>query len=197
MRRCDRILVGVLVIAVSAERSFAQPPRGSRPPGADRQTRGERPARGGLPGEAGRRVYLLDTEGRVVHKWPIGTNPHLLDDGNILDASKDDPSGFQGFKEVDWDGKAVWEYVEKREGYAPHHDWVRSSTSNSKPLPRCTSPTNRLATSRPSPPVLNVVQSVGQRLFTCGAQPCDVGLLLNHRRKCLRSFGFGSTATPC
>ena len=73
----------------------------------------------------GSRTYLLDMEGRVVHTWPIGTNPHLLDNGNILDASKDDPSGFQGFKEVDWDGKTVWEYTEKREGYAPHHDWVR------------------------------------------------------------------------
>ena len=73
----------------------------------------------------GGRTYLLDMEGRVVHTWPIGTNPHLLDSGNILDASKDDPSGFQGFKEVDWDGKIVWEYTEKREGYAPHHDWVR------------------------------------------------------------------------
>ncbi len=73
----------------------------------------------------GSRTYLLDLEGRVVHTWPIGTNPHLLDNGNVLDASKDDPSGFQGFKEVDWDGKTVWEYTEKREGYAPHHDWVR------------------------------------------------------------------------
>ena len=73
----------------------------------------------------GGRTYLLDMDGRVVHLWPIGTNPHLLDNGNILDAGKDDPSGFQGFKEVDWDGKTVWEYTEKREGYAPHHDWVR------------------------------------------------------------------------
>lgn len=73
----------------------------------------------------GSRTYLLDLDGRVVHTWPVGTNPHLLDNGNILDASKDDPSGFQGFKEVDWDGKTVWEYTEKREGYFPHHDWVR------------------------------------------------------------------------
>jgi hypothetical protein len=74
---------------------------------------------------AGSRTYLLDMEGRVVHTWPIGTNPHLLDNGHILDASKDDPSGFPGFAEVDWDGEVVWAYVEKREGYAPHHDWVR------------------------------------------------------------------------
>ena len=73
----------------------------------------------------GNRTFLLDMEGRVVHTWPVGTNPHLLDNGNILDASKDDPSGFQGFTEVDWDGKKVWEYTEKRENYAPHHDWVR------------------------------------------------------------------------
>ena len=73
----------------------------------------------------GNRTFLLDLDGRVVHTWPVGTNPHLLDNGNIVDASKDDPSGFQGFKEVDWDGKTVWEYTEKRENYAPHHDWVR------------------------------------------------------------------------
>ena len=73
----------------------------------------------------GSRTYLLDMSGRVVHTWPVGTNPHLLDNGHILDASKDDPSGFQGFQEVDWDGKTVWEYTERREGYAPHHDWLR------------------------------------------------------------------------
>ena len=73
----------------------------------------------------GNRTFLLDMEGRVVHTWPVGTNPHLLDNGHIVDASKDDPSGFQGFKEVDWDGKTVWEYTEKRADYAPHHDWVR------------------------------------------------------------------------
>jgi len=73
----------------------------------------------------GGRTWLLDMQGRVVHTWPIGTNPHLLDNGHVLDASKDDPSGFAGFKEVDWDGRTVWEYTERREGYAPHHDWVR------------------------------------------------------------------------
>jgi len=73
----------------------------------------------------GNRTYLLDLQGRVVHTWPVGTNPHLLENGNVLDASKDDPSGFQGFKEVDWDGHTVWEYTEKRADYAPHHDWVR------------------------------------------------------------------------
>ena len=73
----------------------------------------------------GSRTFLLDMDGGVVHTWPVGTNPHLLENGHVLDASKDDPSGFQGFREVDWDGKTVWEYTEKRAGYAPHHDWLR------------------------------------------------------------------------
>jgi hypothetical protein len=70
-------------------------------------------------------TYLIDMEGRVVHTWPIGTNPHLLSNGNVLDASKDDPSGFGGFKEVDWNGNTVWQYTEARTTYHPHHDFVR------------------------------------------------------------------------
>jgi len=72
-----------------------------------------------------RGTWLIDMQGRVVHSWKIGTNPRLLDNGHLLDASKDDPSGFKGFKELDWDGNVVWEYTEARPGYAPHHDWVR------------------------------------------------------------------------
>jgi len=71
------------------------------------------------------RTFLIDMEGRVVHTWRTGTNPRLLSNGHILDATRDDPSGFQGFQEVDWDGKVVWRYTEKRKDYAPHHDWVR------------------------------------------------------------------------
>lgn len=70
--------------------------------------------------------YLVDMEGRVVHTWKIGTNPHLLDTGHVLDASNDDPSGFGGFKEVAWDGtNVVWSYTESRSLYLPHHDFVR------------------------------------------------------------------------
>ncbi len=72
-----------------------------------------------------RGTWLIDMQGRVVHQWKIGTNPRLLDNGHLLDATKDDPSRFGGFKELDWDGNVVWEYSESRPGYAPHHDWVR------------------------------------------------------------------------
>ena len=69
--------------------------------------------------------YLIDMEGQVINTWPIGTTPQFLDNGNLLDASKDDPSGFGGFRELDWEGNVVWSYDERREGYSPHHDWVR------------------------------------------------------------------------
>ena len=71
------------------------------------------------------RSDLIDMEGHVIHTWPIGTSPRLLDNGHLLDASRDDPSGFGGLKELDWDGQVVWEYNETRKDYAPHHDWVR------------------------------------------------------------------------
>jgi hypothetical protein len=70
-------------------------------------------------------TYLIDMEGRVVHTWPIGTNPHLLSNGNILDASDNNPSGFAGFKEVSWSGSTVWQYAETRTTYHPHHDFTR------------------------------------------------------------------------
>ncbi len=71
------------------------------------------------------KTYVIDMSGQVVHTWSLGTNPKLLADGHILDASKDDPSGFGGLQELDWDGKSVWTYTEKRAGYAMHHDFIR------------------------------------------------------------------------
>lgn len=71
------------------------------------------------------KTYLIDMEGYIVNQWNLGTNPRLLDNGNLLDATKSDPSGFGGFKELDWNGNTVWEYTEKRTTYFPHHDWTR------------------------------------------------------------------------
>ena len=56
-------------------------------------------------------TYLIDMEGRVVHTWPVGTNPRLLANGNVLDAANGDVSGFSGLKEVDWNGNTVWQYT--------------------------------------------------------------------------------------
>ncbi|MEI7731849.1 MAG: aryl-sulfate sulfotransferase [Verrucomicrobiota bacterium] len=70
-------------------------------------------------------TYLVDMEGRVVHTWPIGTNPHVLTNGNVLDAGKDDPSSFGSLSEVDWNGSNVWTYTESRTNYLMHHDFTR------------------------------------------------------------------------
>ncbi len=71
------------------------------------------------------RTYLVDMQGNLVHTWNFGTNPKLQPDGHIVDAAKDDPSGFGGFVELDWDGNTVWQYNETRADYAPHHDFLR------------------------------------------------------------------------
>lgn len=70
-------------------------------------------------------TYLIDMEGRVAHTWPVGNNPHLQDDGSVLDTSSNDPSGFAGFRLVDWDGRITWQYTERRSNYHPHHDFIR------------------------------------------------------------------------
>ncbi len=70
-------------------------------------------------------TYLVNMSGSVVHSWKFGTNPKLLANGHVLDASQNNPSGFPGFQEADWDGNVVWQYTEKRTDYAPHHDFIR------------------------------------------------------------------------
>ncbi len=64
-------------------------------------------------------TYALDLDGNVVHSWPIGGNPRLLDNGNLFARDSD------GFQEVDWDGNIVWSYRDTRPNYQPHHDYVR------------------------------------------------------------------------
>jgi gluconolactonase len=70
-------------------------------------------------------TYLLDMEGRVVHTWNRGSNPKLLDNGNILDRGSYDILGGAGFQEVDWNSTVVWQYTETRRDYSPHHDFNR------------------------------------------------------------------------
>ncbi|MEI6647319.1 MAG: DUF1566 domain-containing protein, partial [bacterium] len=70
-------------------------------------------------------TYLLDMEGQVAHTWPVGINPRLLDNGNVLDATNGTINGFSGLREVDWNGNTVWSYAEARTDYSPHHDFLR------------------------------------------------------------------------
>lgn len=75
-------------------------------------------------------TFLIDMGGRVVHTWPIGTNPRFLDNGHLLDATHNDPSGFQGFRELDWDGKTVWEHTETHKATPRTTISSASSTGN-------------------------------------------------------------------
>ena len=99
-------------------------------------------------------AYLIDMDGRVVHRWSFDTVDtgygRLLDNGNLLMAGSDvhlpdppedeptkPPPPFErhvtrlgGYKttllEVDWDGNVVWSY----ENRAQHHDFVRLPNGN-------------------------------------------------------------------
>ena len=99
-------------------------------------------------------AYLIDIQGRFVHKWCFDTiHPgygRLLDNGNLLmsgsdvnlpDPPKDEPTKppppleqhvmrLGGYKstllEVDWDGNVVWQY----DNHFQHHDFVRLPNGN-------------------------------------------------------------------
>ncbi|MCX7003201.1 MAG: aryl-sulfate sulfotransferase, partial [bacterium] len=70
-------------------------------------------------------TYLIDMQGCIVQTWPLGANPRLLDNGNVLDATSLTPDEFRSLAEVSWSGSNVWQYTETRAAYAPHHDFLR------------------------------------------------------------------------
>ena len=70
-------------------------------------------------------TFLIDMAGNLVNHWPIGTNSRLLENGHLLSAVTDTTVGLKGFQELDWEGNLVWDYRERREGYDPHHDFLR------------------------------------------------------------------------
>ncbi|HEY7061942.1 MAG TPA: aryl-sulfate sulfotransferase [Chloroflexota bacterium] len=84
---------------------------------------------------AGDATYLIDMQGRVVHRWrptlPLFYG-YLLDNGHLL-ASLQVPNpivrfgGFTGLLvELDWDGQVLWQH----EDSALHHDHARLTNGN-------------------------------------------------------------------
>jgi|SaaInl5LU_22_DNA_1037371.scaffolds.fasta_scaffold23140_2 hypothetical protein len=65
-------------------------------------------------------VYLIDMAGQVVNHWPDFHDAYLQDDGTIFGSV-----GNRTFAIQDWDGNTLWQYPEQREGYNPHHDFLR------------------------------------------------------------------------
>jgi hypothetical protein len=77
-------------------------------------------------------TFLVDLEGRVVHKWTSELMPssvYLCDDGSILRHERVEPNkvfaggGICGrISRVNWDGKEVWSYSLASEDQTTHHD---------------------------------------------------------------------------
>ena len=88
-----------------------------------------------------KRAFLMDMEGKVVHKWqmkyPAGLYAYLLPNGNLLagGSRRDDaPVNFGGssgmITEYDWDGNVVWEWQELTPEYVQHHSFYRMPNGN-------------------------------------------------------------------
>ena len=84
-------------------------------------------------------VWLIDMQGRVVHRWKMPYTPGqqgiLLPNGNLLYLGRTEThkgpeqhlGGYSGILlEADWDGKVVWEY----ENDYIHHDFWRKDDGN-------------------------------------------------------------------
>ena len=75
-------------------------------------------------------VYLIDNQGRVVHKWELDFGAHLarlLENGNLLIYAGDLDRGPQRrVREVDRNGNILWDCVQG----IPHHDVLKMPNGN-------------------------------------------------------------------
>ena len=86
-------------------------------------------------------TYLLDMQGRAVHRWESrfapGNAVHLLDDGSILRCGRDgETSAFAGggqggyVERIAWDGTLIWTLDWSDERHLQHHDALPLSNGN-------------------------------------------------------------------
>jgi hypothetical protein len=81
---------------------------------------------------ASKHTFLVDMEGREVHRWTSAYAPssvYLLDDGSILRSARlEDNKVFQGggicgrVERIGWDGQLLWTYELATEDQTSHHD---------------------------------------------------------------------------
>jgi hypothetical protein len=91
---------------------------------------------------SGKKTYLFDNEGRVVHAWTSehtsGAAAYLLDNGHLFRPSEvvNRKPGFQGpgpagrIEEFDWDGNLVWDFEYHSDKRLPHHDAIKLPNGN-------------------------------------------------------------------
>lgn len=90
----------------------------------------------------GKKTYLFDNEGRVVHTWTSkyasGAAVYLDDNGHLFrpaDAPKRKtwfvgPAASGRFQEFDWDGNLVWDFEYHSDKRMPHHDAIKLPNGN-------------------------------------------------------------------
>ena len=85
----------------------------------------------------GKNTYLIDMQGNVVHYWPyqegwsapgretVEKHARLLRDGTLFrGAVNRSAGGGARYQQYSWNGELLWEHVEERPGYNPHHDFL-------------------------------------------------------------------------
>ncbi|MCB0319038.1 MAG: aryl-sulfate sulfotransferase [Bdellovibrionales bacterium] len=72
-------------------------------------------------------IHLLNTNGEIVHKWPVGAvRAQLLENCNLI--AIHNPTKLKKLiREYDWQGNIVWEY---KASSAAHHDVTRLKNGN-------------------------------------------------------------------
>ncbi len=91
---------------------------------------------------SGKKTYLFDNEGRVVHTWTSehasSVAAYLLENGHLFRPAEAEnrKQGFQGpavggrIQEFDWDGNLVWDFEYHSDKRLPHHDAIKLPNGN-------------------------------------------------------------------
>jgi hypothetical protein len=91
---------------------------------------------------SGKKAYLYDNDGRVVHTWTSeysgGLSAYLLENGHLFRPAEA-PNRKKTFKgpamggriqEFDWDGNLVWDFEYHSDKRQPHHDAIKLPNGN-------------------------------------------------------------------
>jgi len=72
-------------------------------------------------------TFLIDMYGREVHTWEseyiANGCPYLLENGNLMRASRVEPGGGGLIQEIDWDGNVLWSFTYFDSTVRHHHDF--------------------------------------------------------------------------
>ncbi len=132
MTRLACALLPILLLAGSAPAQPPAPPPPLQPRGLIAKTPRVAPGYVLFTPILSDTIYLLNNDGRVVHRWKTAYSSislYLLPNGNLLRGARDPEAlGFRAggaggiVQELDWDGKVVWEWRLSEATRILHHD---------------------------------------------------------------------------